>query len=75
MTLGWGVRTQVPAFRAAGWEIGALWVRNKEKIEQFQKDLQIEHVTDNYDQIIHNPQIDLVLFFFYLLSPLKNCIS
>jgi predicted dehydrogenase len=57
---GWGVRVQVHAFRLAGWKIGALWVRTKDKIDQFKKELPVELVTDDFEQILRNPEIQLV---------------
>ncbi len=54
---GWGVNVQVPAFRAAGWHVGALCARTAEKAQQLGQQLGIPFVTSDPLELINHPSV------------------
>ena len=57
---GWGTRVSVPAFRAAGWEVAALWSRSTERAESEAARLEIPFNTTDVDELLGHPDIDAV---------------
>lgn len=57
---GWGTRIQVPAFRAAGWEITALWAHTPDKAQTVRHELEIPFATSRLSEILDRDDVDLV---------------
>lgn len=57
---GWGARVSVPAFRAAGWEVAALWSRKPERAASFADRLEIPFATHEAAALLDRPEIDAV---------------
>ena len=57
---GWGTRISVPALRAEGWHVAALWSRNAERAEQQAADLEIPFATNDASALINRPDVDAV---------------
>ncbi|XP_063934763.1 glucose-fructose oxidoreductase domain-containing protein 2-like [Zophobas morio] len=57
---GWGVRVQIPAFRASGFVITALWSRDKTKALNIAKELDIPFSTNKVEEILLSREVDLV---------------
>ena len=57
---GWGTRISVPALRAEGWHVAALWSRNAERAEQQAAELEIPFATNDASALINRPDIDAV---------------
>ncbi|HEX2163244.1 MAG TPA: Gfo/Idh/MocA family oxidoreductase [Thermoanaerobaculia bacterium] len=57
---GWGAGVQVPAFRAAGLEVTALWARSEEKARAKAGELGIGFATDDWRRLVEHPAVDLV---------------
>ncbi len=58
--VGWGARVQIPAFRAAGWDIVAICGRTPEKVQRIAAEHSIPHAFTDYRLLINLPQVDLV---------------
>ena len=57
---GWGTRISVPALRAEGWHVAALWSRNAERADKQAAELEIPFATNDASALIHRPDIDAV---------------
>ena len=57
---GWGTRISVPALRAEGWHVAALWSRNAERAEKQAAELEIPFATNDASALINRPDIDAV---------------
>ena len=57
---GWGTRISVPALRAEGWHVAALWSRNAERAEKQAAELGIPFATTDASALINRPDIDAV---------------
>jgi len=57
---GWGARVSVPAFRAAGWEVAALWSRKPERAAMMAQRLEIPFATHDAAALLDRPEIDAV---------------
>lgn len=57
---GWGTRISVPALRAEGWQVAALWSRNAERAEKQAAELGIPFATHDASALINRPDIDAV---------------
>ena len=57
---GWGTRISVPALRAEGWHVAALWSRNAERAAAQAAELGIPFATHDASALIHRPDIDAV---------------
>lgn len=57
---GWGARVSVPAFRAAGWEVAALWSRKPERAAMMAQRLEIPFATHEAAALLGRPEIDAV---------------
>jgi len=57
---GWGTRVSVPAFRAAGWEVAALWSRKPERAAMMAQRLEIPFATHEAAALLERPEIDAV---------------
>ncbi|MYA02688.1 MAG: Gfo/Idh/MocA family oxidoreductase [Chloroflexi bacterium] len=57
---GWGTRVSVPAFRAAGWEVAALWSRKPERAAMMAQRLEIPFATHEASALLDRPEIDAV---------------
>ena len=57
---GWGTRLSVPALRAEGWHVAALWSRNAERAEKQAAELEIPFATNDASALINRPDIDAV---------------
>ena len=57
---GWGTRISVPALRAEGWHVAALWSRNAERAEKQAAELDISFATHDASALINRPDIDAV---------------
>ena len=57
---GWGTRISVPALRAEGWHVAALWSRNAERAEKQAADLEIPFATHDAAALINRSDIDAV---------------
>ena len=57
---GWGTRISVPALRAEGWEVAALWSRRAERAERQAAELEIPFATNDAAALIERPDIDAV---------------
>ncbi len=57
---GWGVRVQVPAFRAAGLEVVALQSRTPGKAERLAEERGIPFATDDPAELLARDDVDLV---------------
>jgi len=57
---GWGTRVSVPAFRAAGWEVAALWSRKPERAAMMAERLEIPFATHEAAALLDRPEIDAV---------------
>ncbi len=58
--VGWGARVQIPAFRAAGWEVVAICGRTAERVQRIAAEYSIPHAFTDYRLLINLPQVDLV---------------
>lgn len=58
---GWGVSVQLPAFRAAGFEITWLWARSAEKAEEIAREHGVPHWTDKSDEVMNADDVDIVI--------------
>ena len=57
---GWGARVSVPAFRAAGWEVAALWSRKPERAAMMAERLEIPFASHEAAALFERPEIDAV---------------
>ena len=57
---GWGTRISVPALRAEGWEVAALWSRNADRAERQAAELEIPFATNDAAALVERPDIDAV---------------
>ena len=57
---GWGTRISVPALRAEGWHVAALWSRNAERASTQAAELGIPFATHDASALINRPDIDAV---------------
>lgn len=57
---GWGTRVQIPAFRRAGLEVGAIAGRNPEKTEDLARKNGIPRWFSDWRELIDEEEIDLV---------------
>ena len=57
---GWGTRVSVHAFRAAGWEVAALWSRRPERAAAEAARLQIPFATHDAAALFDRAEIDAV---------------
>jgi predicted dehydrogenase len=57
---GWGTRVSVPAFRAAGWDVGGLWSRKPERAAMWAERLEIPFGTHEADVLLARSDIDAV---------------
>ena len=57
---GWGTRISVPALRAEGWQVAALWSRNAERAEKQAAELEIPFATNDAAALVNRPDIDAV---------------
>ena len=57
---GWGTRISVPALRAEGWHVAALWSRNAERASTQAAELEIPFATNDASALISRPDIDAV---------------
>ena len=57
---GWGTRITVPALRAEGWHVAALWSRNAERAEKQAAELEIPFATNDASALINRPDVDAV---------------
>jgi len=57
---GWGTRIQLPTFRAAGWEVTALWARTADKARTFAAEHGIPFATSRRSEILGRDDVDLV---------------
>ena len=57
---GWGTRVSVHAFRAAGWEVAALWSRRPERAAAEAARLEIPFATHDAAALFDRPEIDAV---------------
>ena len=57
---GWGTRISVPALRAEGWHVAALWSRNAERAEKQAAELEIPFATNDASALINRSDIDAV---------------
>ncbi len=57
---GWGTRISVPALRAEGWHVAALWSRNAERAQKQAGELEIPFATNNASALINRPDVDAV---------------
>lgn len=57
---GWGTRISVPALRAEGWRVAALWSRNAERAREQAAELEIPFATNDAAALINRPDIDAV---------------
>ena len=57
---GWGTRISVPALRAEGWHVAALWSRNAERASNQAAELGIPFATNDASALINRPDIDAV---------------
>ena len=57
---GWGTRISVPALRAEGWHVAALWSRNAERAEKQAAELEIPFATCDATALVNRPDIDAV---------------
>lgn len=57
---GWGARVQVPAFRAAGLDVAALWGRTPEKAEGAAAQAGVAFASADVAAILARPDVDLV---------------
>ncbi len=57
---GWGVKTQVPAFRAAGLRVTAVWARTAEKAAAAAAELAVPCATADWEEVVGHPEVDLV---------------
>lgn len=57
---GWGTRISVPALRAEGWQVAALWSRSLERAEKHAADLEIPFATNDAAALVNRPDIDAV---------------
>ena len=57
---GWGTRISVPALRAEGWQVAALWSRNAERAEKQAAELEIPFATSDAAALVNRPDIDAV---------------
>ncbi len=57
---GWGVRTQVPAFRAAGLEVAGIWARSEAKARRVAAEHGIPFATADVGALLERPEIALV---------------
>lgn len=57
---GWGARVSVPAFRAAGWEVAALWSRRPERAASGAARLEIPFATHDPTALLDRRDIDAV---------------
>ena len=57
---GWGTRISVPALRAEGWHVAALWSRNAERAEKQAAESGIPFATNDASALINRPDIDAV---------------
>lgn len=58
---GWGVRTQLPAFRTAGLTVSALAGRQKEKTHRIAYHQGIPYATDDWRTLLARNDVDLVV--------------
>lgn len=58
---GWGVRAQLPAFRAAGLTVNALAGRQTEKTRRIAYHYDIPYATDNWRTLLDRDDVDLVV--------------
>jgi predicted dehydrogenase len=57
---GWGTRISVPALRAEGWHVAALWSRHAERAEKQAAELEIPFATNDASALVDRPDIDAV---------------
>jgi predicted dehydrogenase len=57
---GWGVRTQVPAFRAAGLEVAGIWARSEAKVRRVAAEHGLPFATADLEALLARPEIALV---------------
>lgn len=57
---GWGAGTQIPAFRAAGLEIVALWGRTPEKARRAAEEAGVPFASADFAEILERSDVDLV---------------
>ena len=57
---GWGTRISVPALRAEGWHVAALWSRHAERARKQAAELEIPFATHDASALINRPDIDAV---------------
>ena len=57
---GWGTRISVPALRAEGWEVAALWSRRAERAASQAAELEIPFATNDAGSLVERPDIDAV---------------
>ncbi|HUN22151.1 MAG TPA: Gfo/Idh/MocA family oxidoreductase [Anaerolineales bacterium] len=57
---GWGTRVQVPAYRQAGWQVGALWARTPDKARALANEYAVPFYSADFHEILLRPEIDLV---------------
>jgi predicted dehydrogenase len=57
---GWGTRVQIPSFRAAGWEVAALWARTPDKAQALGTEHGIPFTTSQVVEIFERDDVDLV---------------
>lgn len=57
---GWGVRVQVPAFRAAGWEVIALAGSDQAKTERIAAEQAVPHAFSDWRMVLDAPGVALV---------------
>jgi len=57
---GWGIRTQMPWFREAGWEVTCMWARTPEKAKQLSQTHGIPFCTSKFSELLDNNDYDLL---------------
>lgn len=57
---GWGAGTQIPAFKAAGLDIAALWGRTPETARRAADQAGVAFATADFDEALSRSDVDLV---------------
>ena len=58
---GFGTRVIVPALRAEGWEVPALWSRREEMVQKRAAKMEIPFATTDYQAFLERDDLDLVV--------------
>ena len=57
---GWGLKVQVPQFRAAGLEISAIYSRSPDRAQAIAEEHAIPHAFSSIDDLVNSEAVDLV---------------